>query len=70
MKDNKLFDKYAAYELLYETNMKKENKPIFPSDWYDIVNYQTKIDILLEALDNNKLIIETKKYKKIQRWRW
>ena len=49
MKENKLFDSYVAYELLYEENMKKKYKDvsIFPKDWYRITDYQTKIDILI-----------------------
>ena len=64
MRDNKLFDSYIAYELLYENNISKNNikGPIFPDDWYRINNYQVKIDILIEAIDNNVLIINTNKY--------
>lgn len=64
MKDNKLFDLYVVYELLYETKMSKKYSDVllFPNDWYIIQNYKFKIDVLLEALDNDILIVNTKKY--------
>ena len=31
---------------------------IFPYDWYTIKDYKTKIDILLESMENNQLIID------------
>ena len=67
MEDNKLFDSYIAYELLYETNMNKKYKDveIFPKHWYRILDYQLKIDILLEALEKNVLIVDTNKYQGI-----
>ena len=67
MEDNKLFDSYVAYELLYKTNISKKYKgvEIFPKYWYRILDYQLKIDILLEALEKNVLIINTDKYQSI-----
>ena len=68
MKENKLFDSYVAYELLYEENLGKKYSDIslFPNDWYRITDYQIKIDILLEAINNDLLIIDTNKYKLIK----
>ena len=67
MEEKNLFDNYVAYEVLYETKMKKEHdeNKIYPSNWYRIYDYQLKIDILIEALDNNLLISDTSKYKAI-----
>lgn len=68
MEENKIFDSYVAYELLYENKMSNKSKDtiIFPSNWYRIINYQLKIDILLEALERNVLIIDTKKYQELE----
>lgn len=68
MEENKIFDSYVAYELLYESKMSNKYKDtiIFPSNWYRIINYQQKIDILLEALERNVLIIDTKKYQELE----
>ena len=67
MKSDKIFDSYVAYELLYETKMREKYKdvPLFPDNWYAIRNYKSKIDILIDAIDNNVLIINTKKYKEL-----
>ena len=68
MKDDILFDSYVAYELLYKTNMSKKYKDnlLFPNDWYAILNYQLKIDILMEAINKNVLIIDTENYKEFR----
>ena len=68
MEENKIFDSYVAYELLYENKMSNKSKDtiIFPSNWYRIIKYQIKIDILLEALERNVLIIDTKKYQELE----
>ncbi len=35
---------------------------LFPPDWYIYNNYQKKIEILNEAIEKNKLIINTNSY--------
>ena len=64
MDENQLFKTYVEYELLYEEKMKKKynDSELYPKHWYRIFDYQRKIDILKEALDNNVLIIDTSKY--------
>ena len=64
MNENQLFKTYVEFELLYETKLKKKNslEELYPKKWYRIYDYQLKIDILKEALDNNVLIIDTSKY--------
>ena len=64
MEEDLLFKTYVEYELLYEENMKKRynGSELYPKYWYRIYDYQLKIDILKEALDNNVLIMDTNKY--------
>ena len=64
MEKDLLFKTYVEYELLYEEKMKKKykDKELYPKYWYRIFDYQLKIDILKEALDNNVLIMDTNKY--------
>ena len=42
-------------------------KFIFPYDWYTIKDYKTKIDILLESMENNQLIIDTEGYMNLKK---
>ena len=49
---------YKVGEL--ETQMK-----LFPYEWYKGEHYVLKIEILTEAIENKKLIIETEKYKEL-----
>ena len=65
--EKELFDLYVLFELNYKKkhpNMSDEE--LFPGDWYSFNNYRTKIDVIAEALKNNILIGETKKYQEIR----
>lgn len=59
-----LFKLYSMYELAYEENIKKNVKetPIYPNNWYRIIDYQVKIEILKDAINNGRTIMETSSY--------
>ena len=64
---DELFDLYAIAEITYEnhccSNLPKDK--IYPKDWYGILNYNEKINILSEAIENKILIKDTDEYKKL-----
>ena len=62
--ENKLFELYTLTELTYEKkfNNLKDKDSLYPEGWYSNKNYKEKIDILSEAIKDNKLIINTNKY--------
>lgn len=63
MKDD-LFKLYVLYELTYKEKYEKSNvDDLFPSDWYNINDYELKIKAISEAINENILIEETKLYK-------
>lgn len=54
---------YVLAEIAYEKeNEGKSEEELFPSDWYSISNYKTKIEIIEEAIKNKILIKDTQKY--------
>ena len=69
LKNNELFNVYSMYEVIYEERIKNkfENILIFPDNWYKIFDYRVKIEILKEAIINDKLIINTEIYKNIMK---
>ncbi len=68
--------KEELYILLEASYVKREREKdelnfneddIFPHDWYGIKDYKTKIDILLESINNNQLIKDTPMYLKLKK---
>ena len=65
VQNENLFNSYVMYELVYEERCKKLKKNLdFPKQWYRNTNYQEKIEILKEAITNEKSILETELFKK------
>ena len=63
MENNKLFELYTLIEMTYEKKfINVEKSMLYPEGWYSNKNYKNKIDILNEAIKENKLIVDTKKY--------
>ena len=62
-----IFDLYVLSELCYKKKHPgMSDEELFPHDWYSFLNYRTKIDVIAEALKNNILIEQTKKYQEIR----
>lgn len=62
---NKLFDLYTLATLSYEKHFKDrvENiEELYPEDWHEKKNYKLKIEIITQAIKENKLISDTSKY--------
>ena len=63
--NNQLFKLYTLAELAYKkhfsTSMENQEY-LFPEGWYENNNYKEKIEIITEALKENTLIINTKRY--------
>ena len=56
---------YIVLQLKYrKIHMNKSS--IFPEEWYNIKEYELKIDILKDCINNNCLIIESNKYPKFK----
>lgn len=60
---------YEILEVLYiqsrgrkVTSSPNDNYDLFPDNWYNYDEYESKIEILKEALDKMILIIDTDKY--------
>ncbi|MBE6157155.1 MAG: hypothetical protein E7161_05420 [Firmicutes bacterium] len=69
MKENEiqnlnLFNSYCVFELLYEETIKRKfgDILIFPNNWYRIMDYDTKNEILKEAISKEILIMDTDSY--------
>lgn len=58
---NNYFELYTLSELAYKKHF-KDNNELFPEGWYENNNYKEKIEIITEALKENTLIINTKRY--------
>ena len=43
-------------------NIKEDNSDLFPYNWYLTDNYKLKTEILYEAIQTKKKIVETEKY--------
>ena len=55
---------YLVSELFYkELFGDKKESELFPSNWYGSDNYKLKAEIIMEAIREHKLIIDTEKYK-------
>lgn len=68
MDNDKLFQLYTLAELAYQKHFEKniDNKEhLFPENWYENKNYKLKIEIITEAIKENKLIEYTQKYQEI-----
>lgn len=52
-------------DMLGKTTSLEDMEEIFPTDWFVNDEYEFKIEILNEAIDNNCLIIETELYNSI-----
>ena len=64
-KKDKLFELYTLAELNYKEyfkNLVGDINDLFPEGWYEKKDYNKKIEILTEAIKQNQLIINTKKY--------
>lgn len=63
------FKLYTILEMVYERHFKNMGvleEVLYPLDWYDIKNYQVKIEVLRESLKTDTLIINTVYYQKIK----
>lgn len=64
---DELFNLYTIAEITYEnyccSNLPKDK--MYPKNWYGILNYNEKINILSEAIENKILIEDTEEYKKL-----
>ena len=63
--EEKLFNLYTLAEISYEKSLQNKVKnldDLYPLGWYEKKNYKEKIEIIAEAIENNVLIINTKKY--------
>lgn len=68
MDNDKLFQLYTLAELAYQKHFEKNinNKEyLFPENWYENINYKLKIEIITEAIKEDKLIEYTQKYQEI-----
>ena len=68
VENNKMFELYTLVEIKYENYFKTTVDNIdelYPEGWYGIKDYQTKIEILAEAIKENVLILNTKKYQEL-----
>ena len=52
---------YLILETMYR-NIHKKNNNIFPDEWYNILEYEFKIKILKECIENKILIIDSSYY--------
>ena len=52
---------YQYLEMFKKENITDEDS-LFTSEWYTIFDFETKIKILVEAIDNNQKIIDTNLY--------
>ena len=61
---------YIMMEINYlkanNRNLDGNNDDLFPLNWYLISDYQKKAEILLEAINNNEKIVDTKKYREMK----
>lgn len=65
MKNNKIFELYTLASISYERHFQgrvKDVSELYPEGWYEKRNYKLKIEILVEAIKQNQLIINTQKY--------
>ena len=53
--------KYAILQSKYR-KLNKDNSDIFPSEWYNIQEYDLKIKVLSDCVDNSILITDSKYY--------
>lgn len=63
--DNNLFELYTLAEMRYEKklmNMVNSIEELYPAGWYEKKDYKGKIEIILEAIETNSLIVNTKLY--------
>ena len=71
--EDKIEELYILLEASYVKREKQKDElnfnedDIFPNDWYRIKDYKTKIDILLESINNNQLIKDTPMYLKLRK---
>lgn len=64
MNKNMDYNLYVLAEIAYKKdNENISEKELFPSDWYSISNYKTKVEILAQAMKEKKLIKDTELYK-------
>ena len=66
LEQEKLFKLYTLAELTYQNHFKDlggDNELFFQKEWYKKGNYKQKIEIIGEAIKQNELIQNTKKYK-------
>lgn len=65
MEDVELVDLYTLLELAYQDVFKDRAEVVedlYPEGWYGSTDYKKKIEVLTEAIDNDKLIVETVSY--------
>ena len=65
MNNNELLKLYTLAEIAYQKQFENniDNKEyLFPVNWYENKNYKLKIEVITEAIKENKLIENTKKY--------
>lgn len=65
------FKMYTLLEMIYVNHFKNKGvleRMLFPLDWYQIKNYQLKIEVLRESLNNEILIVDTDRYRQTKMW--
>lgn len=61
--NNELFELYTLAELTYKKHFNNlTDNELFPIGWYVNKNYQKKLLIISEAIENNTLIVNTSSY--------
>ena len=63
--ENKIFELYTLASMSYENYFKgmvEDKEELYPEGWHEKNNYKLKIEILVEAIKENQLIINTQKY--------
>lgn len=64
--EDELFKLYALAEMRYQEHFKNYSQDdLYPPSWYQNKNYKLKIEIIVEAIQTNTLIINTKSFSKM-----
>lgn len=64
--EKELLELYTLAEMRYQEHFKNvDSENLYPSNWYLNKNYKLKIEIIVEAIKNDTLIVNTKSYLKI-----
>lgn len=65
---DEVYNKYTYIELLYENMMLEKGylkEDLYPDKWFSNYNYEQKINILVEAINNETIISNLESYKEL-----